>query len=221
MRRKLPHAGAVLARLWRRSTPACAASRGSIVCSPNTQPTRLRAFTGTVTAGISSPHGPPPVAAVSRLTKAVKRNAGAAASSAGEQLARVDLHSSGLARHQVDEVEADVRLALAQGRDRLAARSRRAEFALASPAVPAAEIDVVVPVYGNYELTRACLESLAGQTASHRVIVVDDGSPDDSAERVRSDWPQATLLELGSRTTATRRPSTAGSPRAAGATWCC
>ena len=80
----------------------------------------------------------------------------------------------------------------------------------------AAEIDVVVPVYGNYELTRACLESLAGQTAPHRVIVVDDFSPDDTAARVRSDWPAATLLELGSNhgyTKAVNRGVAAGSGR--------
>jgi GT2 family glycosyltransferase len=80
----------------------------------------------------------------------------------------------------------------------------------------ASEIDVVVPTYGNYELTLACLRSLAGQTAAHRVIVVDDGSPDDSAERVRSEWPEVTLLELGSNhgfTRAVNRGAAAGSGR--------
>jgi len=61
----------------------------------------------------------------------------------------------------------------------------------------AGSIDVVVPVYGNHELTSSCLERLARQTVAHRVIVVDDGSPDDTAARLRRDWPRATVVELG------------------------
>jgi N-acetylglucosaminyl-diphospho-decaprenol L-rhamnosyltransferase len=57
-------------------------------------------------------------------------------------------------------------------------------------------IDVVVPVYERYELTRSCLEHLSGQSAEHRVIVVDDGSRDGSPRRLRKEWPQVTLLEL-------------------------
>ncbi len=59
-------------------------------------------------------------------------------------------------------------------------------------------IDVVVPVYQRYELTHSCLEHLAKQSAEHRVIVVDDGSRDDSPRRVRQEWPHVTLLERGS-----------------------
>lgn len=68
----------------------------------------------------------------------------------------------------------------------------------------AAEIDVVVPVYGNYELTRACLEMLSDAGVAHNVIVVDDGSPDDTAARVRREWPRAGLVELGSNMGYTR-----------------
>jgi N-acetylglucosaminyl-diphospho-decaprenol L-rhamnosyltransferase len=57
-------------------------------------------------------------------------------------------------------------------------------------------IDVVVPVYERYELTRTCLEHLARQSSAHRVIVVDDGSRDDSVERVRLEWPRVELLQL-------------------------
>jgi N-acetylglucosaminyl-diphospho-decaprenol L-rhamnosyltransferase len=61
-----------------------------------------------------------------------------------------------------------------------------------------ASIDVVVPVYDHYELTHACLEHLARQTVPHRVIVVDDGSSDGTPGRLRADWPQVTVLSLGS-----------------------
>lgn len=46
-------------------------------------------------------------------------------------------------------------------------------------------IDVVVPVHGKWELTAACLDSLANQSVEHRVIVVDDLSPDDTLSRLR------------------------------------
>jgi GT2 family glycosyltransferase len=59
-------------------------------------------------------------------------------------------------------------------------------------------IDVVVPVYERYELTRSCLQHLARQSAPHRVIAVDDGSRDGSVEHLRREWPRVTVLELGS-----------------------
>ncbi len=62
---------------------------------------------------------------------------------------------------------------------------------------PAPTIDVVVPVHGRYELTDRCLRHLACQTVAHRVIVVDDGSPDDTVARLQRDWPEATVVELG------------------------
>lgn len=62
----------------------------------------------------------------------------------------------------------------------------------------AASIDVIVPVRDHYALTSACLQHLARQTAAHRVIVVDDGSNDDTAALLRRDWPEITTIELGS-----------------------
>ena len=55
--------------------------------------------------------------------------------------------------------------------------------------MPAPSIDVVVPVHGKWELTEKCLRSLSAQTAEHRVIVVDDASPDDTQLHLRQDWP--------------------------------
>ena len=91
-----------------RPRPAPPAARSS-ACSPSTHCTRLRARTGTVTAGTSSPHGPPPAPAVSRLTNAVKRvSGGRLRDQPGQQLARRDLHAAGLAGDEEDQVEAYV-----------------------------------------------------------------------------------------------------------------
>jgi GT2 family glycosyltransferase len=50
-------------------------------------------------------------------------------------------------------------------------------------------VDVVIPVHGNWELTEQCLDTLPREAPIERVFVVDDGSPDDTAERLarRSD----------------------------------
>ena len=47
-------------------------------------------------------------------------------------------------------------------------------------------VSVIIPVYGHWDYTRRCLESveLALPTTPFEVIVVDDASPDDSADRV-------------------------------------
>jgi GT2 family glycosyltransferase len=48
-------------------------------------------------------------------------------------------------------------------------------------------VDVVIPVHGQWELTERCLATLATRDVCiRRVIVVDDKSPDDSAERLRA-----------------------------------
>jgi len=65
-------------------------------------------------------------------------------------------------------------------------------------------IDVVVPAYGNYPLTNACMEHLAAQTRPHHAIVVDDGSADDTVARLKADWPRATVLEMGANQGYTR-----------------
>ena len=74
-------------------------------------------------------------------------------------------------------------------------------------------IDVVVAVHDHYELTHDCLEHLARQTVAHRTIVVDDGCSDGTPERLRRDWPDATVVELGDNygyTTAVNRGVSAG-----------
>ncbi len=57
-------------------------------------------------------------------------------------------------------------------------------------------VDVVIPVYGKWELTKACLESLAAQSREHRIIVVDDAGPDDTVERLRRGYPHVDVSQL-------------------------
>ena len=54
-------------------------------------------------------------------------------------------------------------------------------------------IDVVIVAYGRYELTESCLRHLSAQTIDHRLILVDNGSTDDTRARIRSEWPETQL----------------------------
>jgi GT2 family glycosyltransferase len=65
-------------------------------------------------------------------------------------------------------------------------------------------IDVVVPAYDHYPLTSDCLTHLQRQSVPHRVIVVDDGSSDNTPALLRRDWPEVTVLELGANNGYTR-----------------
>jgi GT2 family glycosyltransferase len=56
-----------------------------------------------------------------------------------------------------------------------------------------ASIDVVIVAYNRYELTDSCLRHLRDQTIGHRLIVVDNGSTDETRARVFAEWPQAQL----------------------------
>ncbi len=56
-----------------------------------------------------------------------------------------------------------------------------------------ASIDVVIVAYNHYELTESCLRHLRAQTAPHRIIVVDNGSTDDTPARLADDWPEVHL----------------------------
>jgi len=57
-------------------------------------------------------------------------------------------------------------------------------------------IDVVVPVHGGWQHTDRCLRHLARQTVPHRVVVVDNASPDDTVARLRVKHPQAQIVEM-------------------------
>jgi N-acetylglucosaminyl-diphospho-decaprenol L-rhamnosyltransferase len=57
-------------------------------------------------------------------------------------------------------------------------------------------VDVVIVAYNRFDLTRSCLEHLAAQTIVHSVIVVDNGSTDDTSARIHREWPEIHLARL-------------------------
>ena len=60
---------------------------------------------------------------------------------------------------------------------------------------PMPSVSVVVPTFNREHLINRALQSVVSQThASLDLIVVDDGSTDNTCERVRTDYPHATLL---------------------------
>ncbi len=54
-------------------------------------------------------------------------------------------------------------------------------------------IDVVIVAYNRFDLTESCLRHLLEQTLDHNVIVVDNGSTDDTRARLRAEWPKVQL----------------------------
>ena len=57
-------------------------------------------------------------------------------------------------------------------------------------------IDVVVVSFNRFDLTESCLTHLAAQTREHRLILVDNGSTDDTAQRTRDLRPDADVLRF-------------------------
>jgi N-acetylglucosaminyl-diphospho-decaprenol L-rhamnosyltransferase len=75
----------------------------------------------------------------------------------------------------------------ARGAPRRARPPRTADY----DARVSGQIDVVVVAFNRYELTCSCLRHLQAQTLDHSVIVVDNGSTDDTRARLHSEWPDA------------------------------
>jgi len=57
-------------------------------------------------------------------------------------------------------------------------------------------VDVVIVAYNRYDLTDSCLRHLHAQTTEHRVILIDNGSTDETFQRVAADWPGVALQRL-------------------------
>lgn len=55
---------------------------------------------------------------------------------------------------------------------------------------------VVIPNWNGADMIGACLESLARQSLKHEVVVVDNGSTDDSAMLIKKRFSKVTLLEF-------------------------
>jgi len=62
-----------------------------------------------------------------------------------------------------------------------------------------AKIDVVLPAYNGSQVIRTALESALTQDVPLRIIVVDDGSTDDSADIARSYGDRVTVLTQANR----------------------
>lgn len=55
-------------------------------------------------------------------------------------------------------------------------------------------VDAIIPVYGNWPLVKSCIQSLLEQTRVPNIIVIDDCSPDDTADRISNYFPQVQLI---------------------------
>jgi GT2 family glycosyltransferase len=63
--------------------------------------------------------------------------------------------------------------------------------------VSARPVWVVVLAHGGYEFTRECLRALAAlDPPADRVLLVDNASPDGTAERARAEFPEVEVLAL-------------------------
>ena len=64
---------------------------------------------------------------------------------------------------------------------------------MTAPTIP--EISVVIPTWNGWELLDACLQSLGKQTHKDmEIIVVDDGSTDDTPSRLAAAYPEVTCV---------------------------
>ena len=67
------------------------------------------------------------------------------------------------------------------------------------PQTSSSSVDVIIPNWNGARCLPACLASLAAQThPNFRVVAVDNGSTDDSLQIVRQQFPQVSLIEVGS-----------------------
>jgi N-acetylglucosaminyl-diphospho-decaprenol L-rhamnosyltransferase len=58
-------------------------------------------------------------------------------------------------------------------------------------------VDVVIPVFNRWDLTKQVLSDLRRQTISHTAYVCDNGSTDDTQKRVAAEFPEVRVVDLG------------------------
>jgi glycosyltransferase involved in cell wall biosynthesis len=82
----------------------------------------------------------------------------------------------------------------------------RSMLAMNAPAPTAADVAVVIATYNRGERLGPTLQSVLAQTmAPGSIVVVDDGSTDDTAAWTRSTYPQATVLTKANGGTSSAR----------------
>src|SRR3990167_8624780 len=58
------------------------------------------------------------------------------------------------------------------------------------------KVSVVIPNWNGRELLGDCLSSLRAQTQKCQVIVVDNGSTDNSVEYIKNEFPEVEIIQL-------------------------
>lgn len=66
-----------------------------------------------------------------------------------------------------------------------------------SDMTPPVEVAIVVLNWNGWDDTRECLQSLRAVTPGCRVLLVDNGSTDDSVARTRTEFPEVEVIENG------------------------
>lgn len=61
-----------------------------------------------------------------------------------------------------------------------------------------AQIAIIIPTWNHWSQTKRCLDSLAELTYPHAdILIVDNGSTDETVHQVETNWPAVSLIENG------------------------
>ncbi|MEO6759115.1 MAG: bifunctional riboflavin kinase/FAD synthetase [Saprospiraceae bacterium] len=113
-----------------------------------------------------------------------------------------DLYGENLTVHVLDFIRPDRKLdglAALQAQiaaDQVAIEKRLQEMAETKPS-PSSDVAIVILNYNTRRHLAAYLPSVIAHSAGARIIVADNGSPDDSVAFLRAEYPQVEVLDLG------------------------